>query len=130
MEIKGELMANKKVVFISVPYSADPKRGEQLSLLGGRYVRSQGKTPFSPVFNFQNFYDNGNEYDAVIEDCEVMLSRCDETLFIAADGGLSNGQRIELVTAQKLRKEITITETCTLIDLVRCAVMDKEVMKV
>ena len=122
-------MANKKVVFISVPYSADPKRGEQLSLLGGRYVRSQGKTPFSPVFNFQNFYDNGNEYDAVLDDCEVMLSRCDEALFIDG-GGLSNGQKIELVTAQKLRKEITITETRTLLDLVRCAVMDKEVMKV
>ena len=70
---------------------------------------------------------NINEYDAVIEDCEVMLSRCDEALFIAAAGGLSNGQRIELVTAQKLRKEITITETRTLLDLVRCAVVDKEV---
>ena len=120
-------MANKKVVFISVPYSRDTKRGEQLSLLGGRYVRTVGKTPFSPVFNFQNFYDNGNEYDAVIEDCNVMLARCDEALFIN-DGGLSNGQRIELAVAQELRKEILITESIVLLDLVRFAVMDKEVM--
>ncbi|MDA8273018.1 MAG: hypothetical protein M0Z72_04690 [Deltaproteobacteria bacterium] len=114
-------MANKKVVFISVPYLKDPERRERLSLLGVWYVRSQGKTVLR---------QRQHEYDAVVEDCKVMLARCDEALFIDGAGGLSNRQRIELVTAQKLRKEITITETRTLFDLVLHAVMDKEVIKV
>ncbi|MHB1681019.1 MAG: hypothetical protein ACYCTB_11035, partial [bacterium] len=76
----------KSIVFISVPYSQNPERGEELSLLAGMFVRHIGKTPFSPVFNFQKFYDNGNEYNAVIEDCLVLLGKCDEVLCVEEDG--------------------------------------------
>ena len=125
-------MENKKVVFISFPYSRDPKKGEELSLLGGLYVRREGKTPFSPVFNFQNFFDNGNEYDAVLEDCKVILSRCDEALFIEDAEELSKGQMIELAAAQGMRKKVLIVESATLKDLIRFTVTKKgkEVMSV
>lgn len=94
-------MENKKsVVFISVPYSKNPSRGEELSYYAGLFVRSLDKIPFSPVFNFENYYDDGNEYEAVIKDCVEMLKRCDEALFIG-DDSLSNGQKIELEAASK-----------------------------
>jgi hypothetical protein len=94
-------MENKKsVVFISVPYSKNPSRGEELSYYAGLFVRSLDKIPFSPVFNFENYYDNGSEYDAVLRDCVEMLKRCDEALFIG-DNSLSNGQKVELEAAGK-----------------------------
>ncbi len=95
-------MENKRsVIFISVPYSKNPSRGEELSYYAGLFVRSLDKIPFSPVFNFENYYDNGNEYDAVIKDCVEMLKRCDEVLFIG-DADLSKGQKIELEATSKV----------------------------
>lgn len=85
----------KEIIFISVPYSQNPERGIELSKLGGKYVRMQGKIPFSPVLNFRHFYDNGNEYDTVLEDCKAILARCDEALFIKTEAGFSKGQNIE-----------------------------------
>jgi hypothetical protein len=47
-------MENKKsVVFISVPYSKNPSRGEELSYYAGLFVRSLDKIPFSPVFTLK-----------------------------------------------------------------------------
>ena len=94
-------MENKRsVVFISVPYSKNTYRGEELSYYAGLFVRSLDKIPFSPVFNFENYYDNGSEYDAVLKDCVEMLKRCDEALFIGEEV-LSNGQKMELEAAGK-----------------------------
>lgn len=113
---------SKTIVFISVPYSQNPKRGEELSLMAGMFIRHIGKTPFSPVFNFQRFADNGNEYDAVIEDCLVMLRRCDEVLCIEEEGCLSHGQNIEFTEALKLNKPIVKVTAKVLIDYAGIAI--------
>ncbi|MCL4427482.1 MAG: hypothetical protein M1276_00595 [Deltaproteobacteria bacterium] len=107
----------EKVVFISVPYSKDPCRGEELSYLCGLYVRKQGKIPFSPVFNFQNFFDNGNEYETVLEHCKVMLSKSDEVLLIE-DGIVSNGQLVEEAEAIRLNKPVVKIESQVLENIV------------
>ncbi len=99
----------KKVVFISVPYSADTERGVELSKLGGKYVRQVGKVPFSPVLNFRYFYDNGNEYEAVLQDCLTVLKRCDEALFIETESGLSKGQSMEYAAAVSIMPCETVT---------------------
>lgn len=94
----------KRLCFVSAPYSDNPERGVELSILAGKFLKSRF-VPISPILLFKDLFDNGNEYDEVIAFCKIVIRKVEYVCFVK-DIYLSNGQRIELNYAKLLNKQI------------------------
>lgn len=97
-----------KLIFISHGYSYNPAESYENAKRYAQVVARYNHIPISPVLLFSHVYDNGNQYELIIENCKRLIDVCDEVWIFNGD---SNGVMEEMEYACLQKKPIIIVDT-------------------
>lgn len=98
-----------KLIFISQPYSYNPKEAYEDAKIFARYVAAFDYIPISPVLMFHHTFSN-KDYQQIIYNCFTLIKLCDEIWIFNPKNILSHGVLSETAYAQTLQKIVKLIE--------------------
>lgn len=101
-----------KLIFISHGYSYNPSESYENAKKYAQFVARYNHIPISPVLLFHGVYNNGSQYELIIENCKRLIDKCDEVWMFDRNGD-SAGVREEMKYAYLQKKRIVIIDTRT-----------------